>query len=148
MGGEHELTDLWPPNAAENLSICVHRRCGQIAALEACLAVSELLVEDLIAQAHLRCAFQAPQVPVVGKLFFEAKRTLFDLTLDDFKAPASSTKIRFRGRAFDRRTVSSAIWDEVKLNPPARRRGDSAREPLAAHVPGLLFGAVAELSCS
>lgn len=96
--------------------------------------MGEVLVEDLIAYAHLRCALHAPQVSVVGKLFFEAEHALINLALDHFKALSGSTQVPFRRRAFDRRAVSDAIQDEVKLNPAVRRCADSALEPFAPHV--------------
>ena len=90
---KNQLAYLWAPNAVEYLSIRSHRRSRQIVSPKACVAVSEVFVEGVVAQPKFGCAFQAPQESVVGKLVREGKRSLVNLAFDHFEALRHATKV-------------------------------------------------------
>ncbi|HKT72825.1 MAG TPA: hypothetical protein VJQ47_08035 [Steroidobacteraceae bacterium] len=68
---KHEAAYTWAPDVIEYLSIRPHRRCSQVVALEAGFTVSEVIVEDVIAQPDIRSAAQPWKETVVGELVRE-----------------------------------------------------------------------------
>ena len=107
------------PDVIEYLSIRPYCRCGQVVTLEARFAVSEVIVEDFIAQTDIRNAAQTWKETVVGKLVGEREAPKFNLVFDDLEPLRGSTQVGFGRWSLDRRTIRDAIEHEVKLDTRA-----------------------------
>jgi len=92
--------------------------------------MSEVIVEDVIAQPDIRSAAEAWKESVVGKLFGERECAQSYLLPDGLQALVGTSQIGFRRRTPNRGAISNAVDREVEHDPSTRRDRYAAGKPL------------------